>query len=667
MSLNFSDFNVGTLFLVRTPETFPVGYADECMRDMKNMHFDFVAHLETWNCEDGILWKSDKYPRSSYWKDEDRDPMEECFLAADKYDLAFLPEAGVMHDQYILDNEDAMQISYEGKRSRYGRIGLSPVCPKTLEFLKDKYDALYEKFGHHKSFQGFCLPSENSGSISYDRYTKEAWQKLYGRDLPSTAEIAADKELEAKVVKFLEDNFTALYRELAQYLKEKYNLPLMQYPLNKISNNSYFQPSWIFTNDILRLMCEIDEIDLVNLQLHPPLNPNPYFHKFETEFLMANSLGRPCMADTHFYHESAAGRLPDTTPKRIVDSILSTLTPYGISFFCYGFMAQELPLWKKELNPGAPVFKAYCEPHTVAARREMAVKAMDYVEILRNMLQYTENQADCAIYYPESMDKENMYASYPMEHIFGLYELFSAAGVPVKVTASIPADGSEQKLLVMDSVKNLSPDNCKKLENYLANGGKLIIIGKCCKEIEKIAGISTAMSDGLFVQSEKSGEYNHFYLKVPADGKHYTEAKGTPVLMYENKTPAITTLGNVLYIGISDSVGRFNLYRDFRLASWWKEYFTTENLVSSVNFTNVYVNSTNGHQFTSCDVYGNEDKKLLFIRNFGVEQCGSSVTWEIPENMQITKAYSDGEEFEFESGKTLPTFEHFVAVLAERK
>ena len=97
MNLDFKRFNTGTLFLVRTPEVFPEGYAEKSFEDMKNkFHFDFAALLETWNCQDGVLWKSDKYPRSSYWKNENRDPVEECFLAADKYDMAFLPEAGII-------------------------------------------------------------------------------------------------------------------------------------------------------------------------------------------------------------------------------------------------------------------------------------------------------------------------------------------------------------------------------------------------------------------------------------------------------------------------------------------------------------------------------------------------------------------------------------------
>ncbi len=130
MNLNFKKFNSGTLFLVRTPDVFPVGYADECFRDMKeNLHFDYAALLETWNCVDGTVWISDKFPRSSYWHGEERDPLEECFTAADKYGMAFLHEAGMMDDAFMHAHEDGMRTDENGKHYRYGRIGLVPSCP----------------------------------------------------------------------------------------------------------------------------------------------------------------------------------------------------------------------------------------------------------------------------------------------------------------------------------------------------------------------------------------------------------------------------------------------------------------------------------------------------------------------------------------------------------
>lgn len=666
--LDFNKFNTGTLFLVRTPEVFPVGYAEESFKDMKeNFHFDFASLLEVWNCKDGVLWKSDKFPRSSYWKNEDRDPIEECFTAADKYDMAFLPEAGMMHEEFMLSHKDGMLTDSNGNVSRYGRIGLVPSCPLALEYLINKYDALIEKFGHHKSFKGICMPCENTLLLSYDKYTKAAWHKLYGTELPTQQSMALNKKLEEQVFAFLEKCYLDMYVSLAKYLKQKYNLPLMHYPSDKISADSFHQPSYVSSGRNVTIMSQVKELDLINLQVHQPLNPNPYFFKCEAEFLMANSDGKPCMTDTHFYHEYAAGRLPDTTPKRFIDSILSTVTPNGISFFCYGFMRDKLPDWKKELNPGAPVYKVYCEENTVNSRHNMALKAINYVEILRPMMEHTKHSADCAIYYPESLNVDYMYGSYPMEHLFGLHELFNAAAIPLKITDSIPSSPEEQKAIIMNTVKRLPEGGKEKLKGYLQKGGKLILIGKCCKELEEIAEIKPQLSEATFVRSEDSSDYNGIYIRIPLDnGKHYTEKNGKPILYYDDGTPAITQNGNVIYIGISDAVGRFSYFRDFYFAAWIKKFFTAQGLNSGVEFHNVYVKDLDKHQFVSCDLFENDEKKLLLLRNFGVDHNNSWIKWDIPSGFKVTNALADGEKFEFRNGEKLPSFEHFVAIFIEK-
>lgn len=667
MKLNFSNFNTGTLFLVRTPDVFPEEYAEKSFEDMKNnLHFDFAALLETWNCADGILWKSDKFPRSSYWKGVERDPVEECFLAADKYNMAFLPEAGMMHDEFMYANKDGMLTNYSGNIGRYSRMGLTPSCPKTLEYFIEKYETMLDKFKDHPSCKGICMPAENGIYLSYDKYTREAYRAAFGTELPSPDEIASSKTLENQVFRFLEDRFLIMYRQLTKHLKNKYNLPLMHYPLDKISEDSFFQPLGVHPNKNIAVMNQAKELDMLNMQLHPPLFPNPYFFKLETEYLMANSNNIPCMADTHFYHEMAAGRLPDVTPKRIVDSILSTLTPYGISFFCYGFMAEKLPLWKKGLKPSVPVYKVYDEPNTLKARREMCLKSMDFVEMLRPMMEHTKHSADCAIYFPEELNTDYMYSSYATEHIFGLHELLNAATIPVKVVANIPKDANEQKLLIMDTVRELSDEDAQKLKNYLASGGKLVVIGKCCKEIEEIAGLNTYLSEARLIQSPDSGDYNHLRIKLPLDGKHYYETNGEPILYYDDGTPAITKNGNVLFFGASDEIGRFSQYRDFKLVTWWKEYLSKECMTTGVKFYNTYVGEKDRHQFVSCDVYENDDKKLLFVRNFGVEHHYSTLSWDLPADFKVVKALADGNEFTFESGNELPMFEHFVAVYAEK-
>ena len=668
MSLNFKKFNTGTLFLVRTPEVFPVGYADKCFKDMKeNLHFDYAALLETWNCRDGIVWKSEKFPRSSFWEGEERDPLEECFLAADKYGMAFLPEAGMMDEGFMLAHKEGMRTDENGNLSRYGRIGLVPSCPTTLEYLINKYDTLLEKFGHHPSCQGVCLPGENGIDISYDRFTREAYQKKFGRDLPSTEEMRSCKELEDATMRFLEDQFLNMYRALAIHIKEKYGLPLMHYPLDVISAASFMQPASICSARNISVMTIVRELDLLNMQLHPPVFPNPYFFKMETEYLMANSDGIPCMADTHFYHEGAAGRVPDMTPKRNIDSILSTLTPYGISFFCYGFMAEELPLWKKELNPKAPVYRAYGEKHTLAARREACLTAMNYVEMLRPLMEDTHHSADCAIYYPEELNNDYLYSSYSTEHIFGLHELLNAASIPTKIVAKVPSSAGEQKALIMDSVKSIPSSDQENLKKYLASGGRLILIGKCCDAIEEIAGIHSEATNAKVVRSPKSRYYNKCLFRLPVDGKHYAETLGEPILRYETEEAAISKKGNVIFFGPADAVGRYSMYRDFNLTVFFRNLLHDEELDSGVKFSNCYTGRDDGHQFTSCDIYENEDKKLLLIRNFGVEHYHAKVDWKLPEGMKVTKAFADGVDFDYEPNKDFPIFEHFVAIFAERK
>jgi hypothetical protein len=96
-----------------------------------------------------------------------------------------------------------------------------------------------------------------------------------------------------------------------------------------------------------------------------------------------------------------------------------------------------------------------------------------------------------------------------------------------------------------------------------------------------------------------------------------------------------------------------------------REGYSTLHVKIYASTNDIYVHMQDRHQFTSCDLYEKEGKRLLLLRNFGVEQNRSSVSWNIPENMRVTRAIADGNAFEFKSGEALPMFEHFAAIFAE--
>jgi hypothetical protein len=104
--------------------------------------------------------------------------------------------------------------------------------------------------------------------------------------------------------------------------------------------------------------------------------------------------------------------------------------------------------------------------------------------------------------------------------------MLNATGVPVCVTAEIPIMPDEYKALIMDSVRVISTEEAQRLDSYLKNGGKLIVIGKCCEAIENIAGIKVKESNAHVVVSPQSTYYNHCLFRLPCDGKHYAEENG---------------------------------------------------------------------------------------------------------------------------------------------
>ena len=663
----FNSFKTGTLFLIRTPDVFPPDYADRCFADMKRLGLDYAAWLETWNCMDGIIWKSNLYPRSSFWSYEERDPLEETFEAADRHGMTFIPEAGVAHDQFVFAHPDDMVHNYDGTvAGRFSRIGLVPSSPLTVEFFTAKYDELLAKFRHHRSFRAICMPCENSVGLSYDRHTLAAWRHAFSCPMPPPDEIAADRTLEKQVFHFLEDCFLEMYRKLARHLKQKHNLPLMHYPPSKISAVSHAQPTFIFQARNLTIMNKVKELDLLNLQVHPPLSGNIYHFKLEVEILQALCGDLPNVADTHFYHEACCGKLPDATPKRYIDYVLSTLTPFGISFFCYGFFAPQLPAWKKELNPGAKVFNGYAAPDIVQRRRNSTVQALDYVKILRPHLENTRHWADCAIYYREDFDMDYLYGSYYREHMFGLYELFQAAALPVRITVEIPESAAKQKVIVFDAVKSFDTDEQQRLSLYLASGGKAIILGNCCSELLGTCRLQVKPASGRFVRREDSMHYNHWCFAPPVDSLKFTESSGDALYFYDDAIPAVTRLENVVYFGCAGAVDNFCNVRSFELIGVWRKLFEQIDGDSGVKIRAKHLGNPAGHTFISADLYyaPDDSRRLLLLRNFGVEVKSTELNWNLPARFRISEAIIDGKRFSFHASQPLPEFEHFILLVA---
>lgn len=661
--LDFKKFNTGTLFLIRTPEHFPAGYAAESFRDMKeNLHLDYAAWLETWNCMDGIIWQHPDYPRSSYWQGCDRDPLEETFLAADENGMAFLPEAGVMHDAFMKDHPEAMLHLADGRVVRYGRVGLVPACPLTADYFIAKYEALIGKYGDHPSFQAICMPAENGARLSYDRFTAEAYRRQFGCELPPESQWRSSTLLSRQIYAFTENLFLEMYRKLARHLKSKYGLPLMHYPQSKVSAISFHEPNEFYPTRNLELISEVKEIDLLNLQLHPPLGDNPRQFKLELELLESIS-ACPFAADTHFYHETNAGKLPDLVPKRFADWILGTLTPYGVSFFCYGFMAEKLPLWKAEINEKVKVASCYADDEAVASRRKSVKKAMDFAELLRPQLTGSTHHAACAVFYRESVDEAYRFGSYYREHLFGVYEAIQSAAMPMIFTGNIPENGDEIKVLIFDAVKEINAEDGEKLRHYLKCGGQVILIGRCAAELYEICGFQVSETSAEYVTAAGKSQWL-FY--VPVDAVKLT-ANGEALYTYNTGAGAVLRNGRSWFIGAGCAVSDFSNMRQYGMVNLWKDILRQCHADSGVKLHAPYLQRYNEHEYLSCDIYEKADKKMLFIRNFGVEASVKSLSWQLPENFTASKAVVDGKVVAWENGGSLPPFEYFALITAEKQ
>jgi len=568
-----------------------------------------------------------------------------------------------MHASFVESHSDAMFHSYDGQRFVYGRIGLVPSAPVTADFFIAKYDAFIDKFKHHASFRGICLPAENGTYLSYDRYTEKAWRELSGRALPTPEELAESEALERKIYRFLEEEFLRLFRKLARHIKQKYGLPLMHYPISKISLVSHFEPNTYRAARNLEVITKVDEIDLFNLQLHPPLGNHPGQFKMEIE-LLESLTDKPCVADTHWYHESNAGKLPELNPKRYIDWILSTLTPNGISFFCYGFMAEKLPLWKNELNPGAKVFNCYANDDAVSIRRTAILRGMDFVETLRPLLENMKKEAQNAVFYRESLEDDYRYGSYYREHLFSLYGQLQATARPLVFTAEIPETTENIRCLIFDAVKTFSSDDVRKLEKFLASGGRAVVIGRCSPALYAACGLNVRECEADFVT--EPGTPGRWWFGMPRDAIKFT-ANGDTLYAYNTGAAAVTRHNGVFFIGCSAAVSDFDNLRQRGLVDMWLKMIELCQSDSGVKVRADYRQRPGAHEYVSSDLYTSADgkRKLLLIRDLGVEVISSEVKWNLPDNFRITRLILDGRDIAMPKDGILPEFEYFAAVCAE--
>ena len=664
--LDFRRFHAGTLFLIRTPETFPEGYAEKSFRDMKeNLHLDYAAWLETWNCADGIIWRHPDYPRSSYWQGCDRDPLEETFCAADRADMAFLPECGVIHESFAASHAGAKRRLYSGQICRYGRVGLVPAAPVTADFLIAKYDALIGKFGHHPSFRAICMPAENCVQISYDNYTLSAWKKCFSTAFPSPSELAGAPGLQKRVNSFLENLFLAMYRKLARHLKQKYALPLMHYPVSQVSWVSHHVPGGTWPGKNLELINQVEEIDLLNLQLHPPLGNHPRQFKLEMELLEGNT-AKACVADTHWYHETNAGKRPGLDEETAIDWILSTLTPFGISFFCYGFMAEELPLWQKELNPGTPVFHCY-QGQSAERRRSAAIRlGMAYARLIGKYLNGKKHYAEAALFYRESLDDDYRFGSYCREHLFSFYESVQAAAIPLGVTGTIPEECSRIRCLIFDAVKSFSPEDAAALKKFLASGGKAVVIGKCAESLYDVCGFTVRECAADYVTAGAS-PHDPLAFSLPVDAKKLT-AEGKVIRAYDRGDGAVVQSADAVFLGCWSAVSDFENKRQQGVVQLWKELFALLNAESGIRFFPDHARFKGGHEYASCDLYADPDgtERVLLIRNFGVEIPSSRLETGLPAGFRSGQFIVDGRHEPFPEDGWLPEIGHFALLTWEK-
>ena len=98
----------------------------------------------------------------------------------------------------------------------------------------------------------------------------------------------------------------------------------------------------------------------------------------------------------------------------------------------------------------------------------------------------------------------------------------------------------------------------------------------------------------------------------------------------------------------------------------WRHLLNLCDAESGISLLASYRGQPGAHEFVSSDLLLSLDghRKLLFIRDFGVEVISSTLKWSLPEGWKIQKAIIDGRPLALADDGTLPEFEYFVAIEA---
>ena len=89
------------------------------------------------------------------------------------------------------------------------------------------------------------------------------------------------------------------------------------------------------------------------------------------------------------------------------------------------------------------------------------------------------------------------------------------------IVNKIPANSEKTKCIVLDAVMHMPQHDLDMLKAFVAADGKVVVVGKCSKEIQEILGLNISESTGRFVVSETSDDYHNCLFRLPESGRHY--------------------------------------------------------------------------------------------------------------------------------------------------